>query len=256
MIADLRRPVQTSMEDGHELPVGPIPESFVMGDNAALIASIAPIYLTGSVLDVTYGQGVWWQRFKPEPFTGHDLATDGVDFRALPYGDASWDAVCFDPPYIPSRAMETSTGRAVSHRDAYGLNERRTRVQLEALIAEGLAECARVARQWVLVKCCDYAENPTTFRLGHVTTIVAGESIGLRVHDLLVLGGKTGPSNHRIKVIRRARRAHSYLIVFSVPRRRASTTAADAAPETKPSSPIPPVGEQDGREPKEKKREL
>lgn len=38
-----------------EQAVGPIPESLVLGDNATLIASIAPIYLTGSVLDVTYG---------------------------------------------------------------------------------------------------------------------------------------------------------------------------------------------------------
>lgn len=212
----MTRPVQTSMAEGLERPVGPIPESFVMGDNADLIASIAPVYLTGSVLDVTYGQGVWWRRFKPDPFKGHDLATDGVDFRDLPYEDGSWDAVCFDPPYIPSRAMETSTRRAIDHRSAYGLTERRSRAELEALIAGGLAECGRVARQWVLAKCCDYAENPTTFRLGHVTTIAAGEAVGLRVHDLLIHAGKAGPSNHRIRTIRRARRAHSYLIVFRV----------------------------------------
>lgn len=214
------RPMQTSMIEGRERPVGPIPESFVLGDNAALIASIAPIYLTGSVLDVTYGRGAWWKRYTPEPFAYHDLAADGVDFRALPYENASWDAVCFDPPYLPSRSMETSTGRAIDHRSAYGLTERRSRAELETLIEEGLAECARVARQWVLTKCCDYAENPTTFRLGHITTIVAGEALGLRVHDLIVLASKTGPSNHRIRVIRRARRAHSYLVVFRAVRQR------------------------------------
>jgi hypothetical protein len=208
------RAIQFSLIEGQERPVGPIPESFLVGDNAALIASIAPLYLTGSVLDVTYGRGAWWKRYTPEPFASHDLLTDGIDFRALPYEDSSWDAVCFDPPYIPSRSMETSTGRAVDQRDAYGLTERRSRKELDVLIAEGLAECARVARSWLLVKCCDYAENPSTFRLGHVTTIVAGEKVGLRVHDLLVLGGNTGPSNHRIRTIRRARRAHSYLIVF------------------------------------------
>ncbi len=164
------RPVQTALVDGHERPVGPMPESLWLGDNAGLIASIAPLYLSGSVLDVTYGRGVWWKRFTPEPFAWHDLAEDGVDFRALPHADDSWDAVCFDPPYIPSRSMETSTKRAVSHRAAYGLDERRTRAELEALIADGLAECARVSRGWVLAKCCDYAENPTTFRLGHVST--------------------------------------------------------------------------------------
>jgi hypothetical protein len=211
------RPVQTSFVDGGEKPVGKIPESFVLGDNAQLIASIAPLYLSGSVLDVTYGRGAWWKRYAPEPFASHDIALDGVDFRALPEQDRSWDAVCFDPPYIPSRAMETSTGRAVDQRSAYGLTERRSRADVDKLIADGLAECARVARQWVLVKSCDYAENPTVFRLAHITTIVAGEKLGLRVHDLLVLGGNTGPVNRRLRTIRRTRRAHSYLIVFRVP---------------------------------------
>jgi hypothetical protein len=214
------RPVQTSFVDGTERPVGPIPESIVVGDNAALIAAVGPLYLTGSVLDVTYGRGAWWKRYTPDPFVHHDLAQDGIDFRDLPYEDGSWDAVCFDPPYLPSRSMETSTGRAVDHREAFGLDVRRTRAELEALISDGLAECGRVASQWVLAKCCDYAENPTTFRLGHITTIVAGEAVGLRVHDLIVHASRSGPYNARIRTIRRARRAHSYLIVFRVPRRR------------------------------------
>jgi hypothetical protein len=208
------RAVQTALDVAHERPVGAIPESFYIGDNAGLIAAIAPLYLTGDVLDVTYGGGAWWRRFTPETFAYHDLDLDGVDFRALPYGDGSWDAVCFDPPYVPSRAMETSTGRAIAHRSAYGLTVRRSRAELEALIAAGLAECARVTRRWVLAKCCDYAENPTTFRLGHVTTIVAGEQAGLRVHDLIVHAGGTGPTNSRLRVVRRSRRAHSYLVVF------------------------------------------
>jgi hypothetical protein len=120
------RPVQTSFVDGTERPVGPIPESIVVGDNAALIAAVGPLYLTGSVLDVTYGRGAWWKRYTPDPFVHHDLAQDGIDFRDLPYEDGSWDAVCFDPPYLPSRSMETSTGRAVDHREAFGLDVQRT----------------------------------------------------------------------------------------------------------------------------------
>lgn len=210
------RPVQTALDVAHEKPIGAMPESFYVGDNAGLIASIASLYLTGSVLDVTYGGGAWWRRFTPAPFAFHDLELDGVDFRSLPHVDESWDSVCFDPPYIPSRAVETSTGRAISHRSAYGLTVRRSRADLNAQIAEGLAECARVARHWILAKSCDYAENPSTaLRLGHVSTIAAGESAGLRVHDLIVHAGGTGPSNTRLRTVRRARRAHSYLIVFA-----------------------------------------
>lgn len=218
----LARPVQTSFAGDVDRPVGPLPESVFYGDNAALIAYVAPLYLAGSVVDVTYGLGAWWRRFQPEQFAGHDLATDGVDCRALPYEDASWDTVCFDPPYIPSHATHTSTKRAVTHRAAYGLMEPRSRAEVEALMADGLAEAARVARRWVLAKCCDYAENPTSFRLGHVSAIVAGEAAGLRVHDLIVhaYGNGGGPTNHRLRHVHRTRRTHSYLVVFRVPRRR------------------------------------
>ena len=212
--AEVLRPVQTAVVDvAHERPVGPLPGSLFLGDNAGLIASVAPLYLAGSVLDVTYGLGAWWRRFQPDPFASHDLAVDGVDFRALPETDGSWDTVCFDPPYIPSRSAHTSTRRAVSHRAAFGLNEQRSRADVEALYAAGIAECARVTRRWVLAKCCDWSDG--SFVLGHVTAIAAGEAAGLRVHDLIVHGYFTdGPTNTRLRAVKRTRRAHSYLIVF------------------------------------------
>lgn len=92
------RPMQSALLEGDERPVGPLPESVVRGDNSALLASVAALYLTGSVLDVTYGRGMWWRRFTPATFGKHDLALDGVDFRSLPHEDGSWDSVCFDPP--------------------------------------------------------------------------------------------------------------------------------------------------------------
>lgn len=221
-MSPVERPVQLGLLEGTDRGVGPMLQSVVYGSNADLIAAVAPLYLTGSVLDVTYGRGMWWRRYTPAPFAHHDLAVDGVDFRALPYGDDTWDTVCFDPPYIPSHATHTSTKRAVTHRAAYGLMEPRSRAEVEALMADGLAEAARVARRWVLAKCCDYAENPTSFRLGHVSAIVAGEAAGLRVHDLIVhaYGNGGGPTNHRLRHVHRTRRTHSYLVVFRVPRRR------------------------------------
>lgn len=216
------RAVQTSLIEGGERSVGPLPVSVVVGDNSALMASIAPLYLDGSVLDVTYGRGMWWRRFKPEPFLGHDLA-DGIDFRALPHDDDSWDTVCFDPPYIPTRAAQTAS-RVLAGRflPSFGLEETRTKAQLDALHAAGLAECGRVSRRWVLAKCCDYAENRSTFVLGHVKVIEAGTAAGLRVHDIIVHVAGGGPGRSRIKELHRSSRTHSYLIVFSVPRRRTS----------------------------------
>lgn len=42
------RPVQTAIEEAYEHPVGPVPESLMLGDNAALLAALAPLYLTGA----------------------------------------------------------------------------------------------------------------------------------------------------------------------------------------------------------------
>lgn len=224
------RPVQTALLAGDEHPTGPLPQSVILGDNSALISAIAPLYLAGSVLDVTYGRGVWWRRFTPDPFAFHDLELDGVDFRDLPYEDRSWDAVCFDPPYVPTRAAHTASPRLKGRfRASYGLLVPRSRSELEALIAAGLAECQRVSRSWVLAKCCDYAENGDTFVLGHVAMIRAGQDLGLRVHDLIVHVAGVGPGGSKIAEIRRTRRAHSYLIVFSARGRRIRSGAEVAA---------------------------
>lgn len=214
------RPVQTALMEADERPVGPLPESVVFGDNAALIASVAPIYLTGSVLDVTYGRGMWWRRFTPATFEKHDLALDGVDFRALPEASGSWDTVCFDPPYVPRQGVAPPTRlEDAAYRERYGLAVSRGRGELEALISSGLAECARVARRWVLAKCCDYV-NGKQFQLGHVFVIREGEQLGLRVHDLIVHAAGSGPGGSQITTVKRARRAHSYLVVFRVPKAR------------------------------------
>lgn len=220
------RPEQMALMEGDARPVGPLPESVVRGDNSALLASVSEIYLRGSVLDVTYGRGMWWRRFTPATFGHHDLALDGVDFRDLPHADRSWDAVCFDPPYVPRQGIAPATRlEDAAYRQRYGLAVSRGRAELELLIGDGLAECARVARQWVLVKCCDYV-NGKQFHLGHVFVIRAGEGLGLRVHDLIVHAAGSGPGGGQITTVKRARRAHSYLIVFSVPKARGSRAAA------------------------------
>jgi hypothetical protein len=210
------RPVEQSLfpDIASDRPRGPIPGSVQGGTNADLIANIAPLYLNGhSVLDVTYGKGGWWKRYRPETFTWHDLAVDGVDFRNLPEADSSVDVVCFDPPYIPAGGQGTTT--APEYRDRFGLAPYRSQVELDALIRDGLADAARVARKWVLVKCCDYV-NGRVFTLGHRFVLEVAGKLGLAVHDLIVHHTGSGPGGHNIIVPIRTRRHHSYLLVFRV----------------------------------------
>jgi hypothetical protein len=198
-------------------PRGQLIGSVQGGTNADLIATIAPLYLDGNtVLDVTYGRGLWWTRYQPDQFTHHDIDPtrgDGIDFRALPEPDHSIDVVCFDPPYIPQGGYDTSTQRTFA--DGYGLRSM-SRAALWELHDAGLAECARVARRWVLAKCCDFV-NGGAFWLGHAKTIELAARHGLAVHDLIVHHTGSGPGGHNIFTPLRARRHHSYLIIFKAP---------------------------------------
>lgn len=210
-----QRPLQFALFEGGAKAVGPLVGSVVSGVNADLIAAVAPLYLTGTVLDVTYGRGMWWRRWRPETLGIHDIALDGVDFRDLPHPDSSWDTVCFDPPYVPRHGADRGIPqRDVDFRARYGLTESRSSAELEALISAGLEECARVARRWLLVKCCDYV-NGRQLHLGHVRVLDLAARLGLRVHDLLILNSGSGPGGGQIVTPLRARRAHSYLVVLA-----------------------------------------
>jgi len=212
----MSRAVEQSLFPDHrpDRPTGPLIGSVQNGTNADLMAVIAPLYLAGSVLDVTYGDGGWWRRYKPADFTAHDLyKLDGVDFRHLPEPDSSVDAVCFDPPYIPAGGQGTTT--MPDFRDRFGIGVYRSQAKLDALIQDGLAECGRVTRRWVLVKCCDYV-NGCVFTLGHRKVLSAADRAGLSCHDLIVHHTGSGPGGHNIWTPIRARRHHSYLIVFEV----------------------------------------
>lgn len=210
----VERPRQLSIVEGMDRSVGPLVQSVLAGTNADLIRAVAPLYLTGTVLDTTYGRGMWWTRWRPEQLVTHDIELDGVDFRQLPHPDASFDAVCFDPPYVPRHGPGDATMRRdQDFRDRYGLAESRSHHEMRELIDAGLAECARVSGRWLLVKCTDFT-NGRTFYVGHHRVLVEAERLGIRIHDLIVHASGTGPGGSQIRRPLRARRAHSYLLVF------------------------------------------
>lgn len=222
----IHRDVQLSMVEGLERPVGPILPSVFQGSNSDLMAAIAGLYLTGTVLDVTYGDGLWWNRFQPLSLVAHDkFKLDGVDFCDLPEDDASFDTVCFDPPYVISGSPSTDR-LCVEFQDRFGIgthnlgaarNTEAGNRTFHNLIRTGLGECVRVSRQWVVVKCMEFAQGShakTDFHdIPHLVTTWALEA-GCVKHDQIVHYTGSGPGGHNIFNIKRARRVHSYLLVF------------------------------------------
>lgn len=206
--------------------VGPLPLSVQTGTNADLMWSIRDLYLAGSVLDVTYGDGKWWERFTPDPFTAHDLyKLDGVDFRALPEPDASVDTVCFDPPYVP----QGGEGTLSAFRDRFGLQELSVHWSgCYETIRSGLAECARVTRRFVLVKCMEFVSGGEFHDVpGQVRAWARELELG-QPWDVIVHASGSGPGGHNIAQPVRCRRAHSTLLVF----RKGSRWSETVTPQT------------------------
>ena len=235
----ITRPVQTSFMEGMDRPTGPILPSVFSGTNSDLMAAVAPLYLTGSVLDVTYGNGDtaggWWKRAKPAPFAFHDLALDGVDFRSLPEPEDSFDTVCFDPPYIPAGGKATARD-AGGFRERFGLATGITYKDMILMMEDGLAECSRVASRYVLAKCSDFVTSGK-FTLAHKAMLDEGERLGLTVHDLIVHHTGSGPGGQNIYEVKRARRAHSYLLVFAVNGAERSDAGAQRSTRDEPGNP-------------------
>ena len=206
-------------------PVGPILPSVFVGTNADLMAAVAPFYLTGSVCDLTYGEGKWWDRFRPDQFVGHDkFKGDGVDFTDLPEPDNTYDAVCYDPPYVLSGGKSSAALNGQDFQGRYGIGQDRLGHNgfraFEALVGAGLSEASRVSRRWVLVKCMEFAQGGGEdggFKDVPYLMRRWGEDLGLRTHDVIVHHTGPGPGGHNIFDPKRARRHHSYLLVFKKP---------------------------------------
>jgi tRNA G10 N-methylase Trm11 len=169
--------------------------------NAELIRDVAKLgYIrqTDTVLDPTFGNGVWWKLFLPDYLIAHDIAMDGVDFALLPEADQSVDVVAFDPPYVAPGGRSTST--LIMYGQYGNLQTPKDPAMLQTLINWGLHEAVRVVRRkgYVLVKCMNYVSSghvwPGVFRTQEYAL-----GLNLRFVTMFVHSGETAGPQPKVR---------------------------------------------------------
>jgi hypothetical protein len=198
--------------------MGPVP-SVIRGSNGVLIARVAELGYLGKpddiVVDVTYGRGKWWTRYRPEHLIeGVDDFTDmGLWGDQMPI-----TAICFDPPYISTGNRATSTIPDFYAR--YGIGERSGWQAIRELMEAGLTECARVlgSNGHLLMKCMNYVEaGRRIWNVRHFADY--GEALELELYDEIVhvTGGGAQPQTNldgSPREQKHSRQIHSTLLVF------------------------------------------
>lgn len=217
--------------------------------NAEVFADVAALHLPAGcrVADVTYGKGVFWKKVpigcyhlqfsdlnaKVERDERHDVEVeDGVDARALPFEEASLEALVFDPPYMEGlfRSQTSHLAGAGSHgafrshysdgsatplTDEVGAVLPKWHDAVVDLYLRAAREAWRVLRVGgtYIVKCQDEV-SANKQRLTHVEIISACESLGFYTKDLFVVVRANRPVVSRLKTQCHARKNHSYFLVF------------------------------------------
>lgn len=219
-----------------------------VGQNAELFAKVMQLHVPqgSKVADVTYGRGVFWSSIPANTYqvtaSDIDLDPDGhrfdgftyldsVDCRALPHEDHSFDALVFDPPYMEGfyRREQTQLAGNGTHstfRRAYSSGSAtdggpKWHAAVVDMYMRAGAEALRVLVPggMLLVKCQDEV-SANKQRLTHVEIINGYEDMGFYCKDLFVLVRNNAPGVSRLIKQVHARKNHSYLLVFEVPRSR------------------------------------
>lgn len=205
-------------------PTNDLVLSAYQANNDAVFPHIMSLYVaTGSrVADVTYGKGVFWRRIPKHAYDLHATdIKDGVDCRSLPYADASFDAVVFDPPYMHTPGASAHQGHQnfeAYYRNNKASSDKKYHDAVLDLYFEAAKEAKRVVKAGgvYIVKCQDEV-CANTQRLTHVELINELATYGFICEDLFVVMRTGKPGVSRLLTQAHARKNHSYFLVFIKP---------------------------------------
>ena len=226
--ADGRTPTGRKRPDG--IATTDVVMSAYVGNNADVFPFVLDLHVPegSKIADVTYGKGVFWRKIDVERYDLHpsDIA-DGIDCRALPYADASFDCLVFDPPYMEGffrndNSIKAGAGTHNTFRDHYSNGHEAPRTgggkwhaAVVELYADGGREAHRVLRDGgvFIVKCQDEV-SANRQNLTHVEIINAYAETGFFCKDLFVVIRPNKPGMSRLIKQVHARKNHSYFLIF------------------------------------------
>lgn len=187
------------------------------GDNSELIAAASSLHMKDGekVADITFGKGIFWKKVNTARFIFYKsdkMTVPGhpYDFTKLPYVNAIFNHVVFDPPYVhnPGKLycngtyQNAETTKAFYHKDIIQLYRYGMKEGHRCLKPNGML--------WV--KCKDEIESSKQY-MSHIEIHdYATKDLGMTVKDLFVLTCHFAPV--QIKAQQHARKNHSYLWLF------------------------------------------
>lgn len=185
--------------------------------NAALMIDCHRLeYVADPVLDLTYGQGLFWTDLEHLDVVANDLdptkGDEHRDFTATGWPARSFGTVVFDPPYRLGGTPSTP-----DFDDRYGLETYRSHAEMREMIEAGTTEAVRLAGDFVIVKCQDHVSSGRLQPLTTWVTNAATEAGAVLVDSLHVIGGRAQPSGRRQV---RARHGYSTALIFAQTRGR------------------------------------
>ena len=170
------------------------------------------------ILDATVNTGRFWEGSTRE-VVGLDIdpkfKPDVVgDNHAMPFKDASFDVIVYDPPHIPNQGKD----KKKDFNDRFGLVVKSSATNgynLTHLYAPFAIEAYRVLRPEGILFCkiADYVHGHR-FQWAHIEFLKAAEAVGFTACDCIVKIRKGPIVDPRWKNAHHARRHHCYWLIF------------------------------------------
>lgn len=157
-----------------------------------------------SVLDLTYGLGVWWRwdwsgRVELTRNSLHGEGELHLDYtKAVPLARRSFDVVCFDPPFAAMGPSKKMPGYRERYGGTRGPGLKSVMDVRRGLIA-GIKNATLLARMGVIVKTQNVIESGENWDNVHLAEDTLG-GVGWRTEDWAYMvpeGGRPQPEGRR-----------------------------------------------------------